>query len=644
MECDTNWPKCDDEHFSYPGAMSKDTVRWEGSMNLVGSAGKGTRRMLALATWGALGAASTMEACARSNDVLAAYDDAGLASGDVAQPPDADLLGEVLSEGAAACLSAVANKSSVGCEYYAVYPSNVTPGQPIDGCYVAFVTNTSSDAVTISVDFAGQALDVSAFAFMPTGTGSSIAYTPLPDGKLAPNQVALLFLASDTTDLACPKPAASAQIGGSAFGLAPAAHAGLSNPFHIRTDAPVVAYDLYPYLNGGAVIASASLLLPTSVWDTSYVAVGPWPDVPLLEGGILGNSSNSSPPELAVVAQADGTNVTITPSATIRGGPGVPGTPQGTPQTYSLSKGQLLLFQQKDDLTGSRIQSNLPVGVWGLSSGFSIYECCADTAHQQIPPVHALGHEYVGVRYRDRVDGKEETPPWRIVGAVDGTTLSYDPAAPPGAPTTLGLGQVVTFAAGDPFVVRSQDADHPFYLSGHMTGGGNPMPFGGADAGGGEDAAASDGGDASADGASDGGDAGHINDPLYFNGVGDPEFVNVIPSSQYLSSYVFYTDPTYENTSLVLVREKGTSGTFADVKLDCAGVLSGWQPVGTSGAYEFLRFDLAKGDDVGACANGRHQIDSVTPFAVTAWAWVEYSSYAYPAGASVHSVNTIVLR
>ena len=47
--------------------------------------------------------------------------------------------------------------------------------------------------------------------------------------------------------------------------------------------------------------------------------------------------------------------------------------------------------------------------------------------HQQIPPVKALGHEYVAVRYRNRLSTLDEAPPWRIVGAVDGTTLTYDP-------------------------------------------------------------------------------------------------------------------------------------------------------------------------------------------------------------------------
>ncbi|NOT29778.1 MAG: hypothetical protein HOP15_04930, partial [Planctomycetes bacterium] len=41
-----------------------------------------------------------------------------------------------------------------------------------------------------------------------------------------------------------------------------------------------------------------------------------------------------------------------------------------------------------------------------------------------------------------------------------------------------------------------------------------------------------------------------------------------IPPQQYLRSYVFFTDPTYSETNLVVVRAKTPNG-FADVSLDC---------------------------------------------------------------------------
>jgi hypothetical protein len=116
----------------------------------------------------------------------------------------------------------------------------------------------------------------------------------------------------------------------------------------------------------------------------------------------------------------------------------------------------------------------------------------------------------------------------------------------------------------------------------------------------------------------------------------------VIPPQQYLSKYVFFTDPTYGETNTVFVRKKGPNG-FADVNLDCAGVLSGWKPVGQSD-YEYTRVDLqTKQAKVGACDNGRHEASSNAPFGLTVWGWDAYVSYAYPAGASVKPINTVIV-
>ena len=44
-----------------------------------------------------------------------------------------------------------------------------------------------------------------------------------------------------------------------------------------------------------------------------------------------------------------------------------------------------------------------------------------------------------------------------------------------------------------------------------------------------------------------------------------------MPPEQYLQQYVFFTDPTYPETNLVVVRARGTDGQFHDVNLDCGG-------------------------------------------------------------------------
>jgi hypothetical protein len=519
-----------------------------------------------------------------------------------------------------ACQSASANKSTVGCDYYSIDPDVIVGG--IGECFAAYIANTWDAPVTLSVDWQGSSLDVSTFARIPSGSGPTITYSPLPKGQLPPGQVAILFLAhfnagGMNTTLNCPTGITPAVTTTDA-----AVHGtGIGSAFHITTSAPVSAYDIYPYGGGQTALASATLLLPTSAWDTSYVAVDAFTSSVIAEMA-------GAEPTLDIVASEDGTVVTLHPTVAIVGGGTVAAFPPGSTADYTLQKGQVLQFTQQSELTGTAISSNKPIGMWGGASCLNIdpSTCCCDAAHQEVPPVKELGHEYVGVIYRNRDDDAttDETPPWRFVGTVDGTTLTYDPAPPPGAPTSLEGGQLVQFNASGPFVVKSQDKKHPFYVSAHMSGC-----------------------------------------ETYFTPEdcrGDPEYVNVVPAQQFLSSYVFFTDPTYPETNLVVIRTKGTSG-FSDVTLDCAGTLTGWQPIGTGGTYEYTRIDLVRHnfDPQGGCNNGRHEMKSDGAFGVTVWGWgsaetggvygepsvggffSQAVSYAYPAGMGLRPINDIVI-
>lgn len=511
---------------------------------------------------------------------------------------------------APACEGAHATKSTLGCDYYAISP-DVVPAAAGE-CYAAVVANTWGTPVTISVERDGQELDPSLFGRIPSGSGPTLSYGELKNATLDPGQVAILFLAQFGENgigipALCPTGVTPAYTVADA-----AVHGtGLGKAFRISTSAPVVAYDIFPYGGGNTAVSSATLLLPTSAWGTNYVAVNAFPQ---------GEVASPGSPSLDIVAQEDGTLVTISPTVKIAGGPGVAASDVGKPITYSLEKGQVLQFTQPEELTGSPIQSNKPIGVWGGSSCLNVGlgTCCCDAAHQQIPPVGALGSEYVAVRYRNRKDGVEEAPPWRIVGLVDGTALTYDPPVD-GAPAVVVRGQVLTFEAPGPFVVKSQDDKHPFYFSAYMTG--CETHFTGSDC------------------------------------RGDPEFVNVVPAHQYLSSYVFFSDPTYPETNLVLVRAKH-NGTFEDVKLDCHGRIGGWTPIGIAGDYEYSRIDLVRDNFVpqGKCDNGRHSIRSDGPFSLTIWGWGSAAtgrpgtpffsqavSYAYPAGMNVAPINNVIV-
>jgi hypothetical protein len=238
---------------------------------------------------------------------------------------------------------------------------------------------------------------------------------------------------------------------------------------------------------------------------------------------------------------------------------------------------------------------NVPVGV-----------SFCDHGEQMVPPVKALGSRYVGVMYRSRVPA-ETTTFWRIIGAVDGTTLTY--SSPVGGPATLTAGQSVVFETGTPFVVSSQDKDHPFMLFTYMSGS-----------------------------------------TRFTSGFGDPDFVYDVPPEQYLHNYVFFTDPTYPVTNLVVIRARGTDQQFHDVTIDCLGVIPNWTPVDND--HQFARVDLTMGNfqNVGNCSTGRNEASSTAPFGLQVWGWgtsgttpnTQNVSYGYPGGMNVQQINDVI--
>ena len=487
-----------------------------------------------------------------------------------------------------ACQAAANNKQSVGCRYYATDMESYSPGY----CFAAFVANTWNAPVHIDVSFGGTSLPVANFVRIPVGGGASISYQPYDAvNGLPPGEVAVLLLSgSQGATPNCPAPPAMSAAAAGISGT------GVGQSFFIQTDVPVVAYQINPFGGGSVAVTGASLLLPTSAWDTNYVAVDAYRD------DITGPSMN-------IIAAEDQTQVTMVPVAAVQGGGGIPGSPASTPFSFTLNRGQQAQISQTAELTGSIIQSDKPIGFMAghpcMRTPYGVAYC--DHGEQMVPPIKALGSEYVGVMYRPRAG---EPAIWRLIGAVDGTQLSWTPDV--GGPATLNRGQVLELQTGTPFVVKSQDADHPFLLFTYMSGS-------------------------------------QWNQLSDTSGYGDVDFVISVPPAQYMSEYVFFTDPTYPETNLVIVRKK-LADSFADVNLDCAGNLTGWQPVGD---YEWARVDLVTGNftPVGNCNNGRHIITSDAPFGLWVWGWGTNNtsiftanvSYGYPGGMNVLPINTVVV-
>lgn len=513
-----------------------------------------------------------------------------------------------------ACQAAAQSKGSIGCDYYAPSPAffqNESGGSSYGGaCHAVFLANTWGRPAKLTVEHNGAPLDVTSFAYLPSGIGPSTTYNPLPADGIPPGEVAVLFLShrpgaqsSFGTTLECPRqPAVLADV---------AVHnSGRGKAFDVVSDTPLTAYDIMPYGGALSFLPSAAHVFPRSTWGTNYYALSPHPD----SAGQLW---------MMLVAAEDGTTVDILPTATLPGGADVPTLPAGATTQITLAAGEMAQWLGADP-TGSVLQSNKPIGVWTGSTYMRVSTDTSpggggqDAAHQQIAPISALGSEYVGAGVVTRTASlTPESVAYRMLGVVDGTTLVWDPAPPAGAPATLAAGQFAEFQTTSLFSVRAQDDDHPFMLTQYMPGAISNARPGCAEA-----------------------------PPLpgLSCGLGDEEWVIQLPPRQFLQRYVFFTDPTYATTNLVITRVKGPDG-FADVSLSCLGTVTGWQPVGASGQFEVAHVDLSRGfvGAAPACETSRHEAQSAGAFGITVWGTDYYASYGYPAGGNIGTINDVVV-
>jgi hypothetical protein len=441
----------------------------------------------------------------------------------------------------------------------------------------------------------------------------------IPSSGVPPGEVAVLFMEESPDEFKCPHNGA-VSVGTAISQTASVKQTGRGQAWHITTDAPASMYDILPYGGAASFLPGATILFPTTSWGSNYVAV-----VPPYGSGM--GSSAAGPQRGVLLALVDNTEVQIVPTVDLPSGTDVVAAPQNQVTTYTLKAGEFVQWALPYDhlappmeMSGSVIQSVShidggtapPVAFFGssgflcLASATSVGNGC-DSEHEQIPPVSALGNEYAVAPYTTRLASlAPESLPYRIVGMVDGTILTYDPPIQ-GAPTTLGKGTWFDFEATDAFVVRSKNTDHPFYIAQMMTGW-------------------------------------QLDGDSRSQQLGDADLVGVVPTAQFLPSYVFFTDLTYSTTTFTVVR-KSAQGVFKDVQVGCMNKpISEWKDIGTPGTYQFAQVDLVRdGTGTGSCSNGPQRAKSQGPFGLTVWGTDHAASYSYAAGMNIASVNQVVV-
>jgi hypothetical protein len=506
-----------------------------------------------------------------------------------------------------ACQAAAAAHGSIGCDFMVATPAFFAGLQPTysSPCFAIFVANNWGEDTKVTVDRNGTSYDPTAKGFgriSATGTAPS-AWSTIPTTGIPQGKVGVLFM-DDNPSYNYPCPVTAASTTTTAF-----ISSGRGQAWHITTSFPVSAYDILPFGGASSYLPGATLLYPTSAWGTNYIAA-----LPKLGSGT--NSGSMGPHWGQIVAFQSGTTVDIVPTANLPAGTNVTAAPQNVKTTYTLNAGEYVQWMpgynypggetSQMDMSGSIISSNNPIAFNGgngylcLGSATSTSGGC-DSDHEQIAPIQALGSTYAIVPFEPRGSGAESVI-YRFTGIVDGTSLTYDPPQT-GLPTTLNLGQLAEFESTKEFLVKSQDAQHPFHVAIMMPGcTGTP------------------------------------------NNLGDEDYGQMVPPAQFLTSYVFYSDVTYSTTNFTVVRNKTNQG-FMDVTIDCVGTVTGWKPVDSGDTYEYAWVDIVKGgvSQHNNCQNGPHTASSKGPFGITVWGEDSAASYGYPAGGNLATINSVVV-
>jgi hypothetical protein len=247
--------------------------------------------------------------------------------------------------------------------------------------------------------------------------------------------------------------------------------------FFIESDVPIAAYQFQPLDNLPPPYSNdASLLFPQHSFAQDYVAVTSYATGMTIQGGPTYPVNMGT--FVSVVATEDGTTVDTYPTAPIAGGPEA---------GVTIDRGQVFTILGDGEggsgianLSGTRVAADKPVAVFSgnvaAHEPLEVAGCCLDHVEHQMLPMSAWSDAYV-VAPPPRYDGKvDESFVVRMIGAFAGTTLEYGPALPAGAPTTIDDNEMVEFTTTQPFVVTGSE---PFAVTQFLQSNGT-LGYGGA--------------------------------------------------------------------------------------------------------------------------------------------------------------------
>jgi hypothetical protein len=382
-----------------------------------------------------------------------------------------------------------------------------------------------------------------------------------------------------------------------------------SGAFRLRSNGPVAVYQFNPLQfarvpnprtqDDFSFTNDASLLLPQNVLGKQYIAVG-------TTNGPLGWLPAGAPPAytgafLSIVsAQNEGTNnVTVRLTAPVQD----PANPTRTlpigEHSFQLDRGEVLQLVMPNipgDLTGTRIDSELPIAVFSGNSCTSspMNQPACDHVEEQLFPTTAWGRTYAVTPVRDRPTAVSHFV--RIIAQRDGVTLTFDGiSAPASCARTLNQGQFCEFESREAFQVTGSQ---PILVAQFLRGlGSNPV--------------------CQCNGSTC---------PIRPDCVGDPAMVLEVPTDQYRNFYNFLIPDSYQQNYVNV-----TAASGAMITLDGNPIAGASIPTGSNLVTYFLNVPP-----------GQHTLRAATPserFGIKVYGVASFTSYAFPGGLDLAAIS-----
>jgi hypothetical protein len=318
----------------------------------------------------------------------------------------------------------------------------------------------------------------------------------------------------------------------------------------------------------------ASILLPSTAMSGSYRLLSVGEGKPGVFLAVTGTQAATT----VQVELASGASV-------VPGGP-VGDVPPGGTFSFTLEAGDVVqvVSDGSGDLGGTLVTADKPVQVVSGSSCTSItfgdIEGSCDHVEETVQPAETLGKHYV-LPTPSGALGAAAGHHVRLFGNADGTTLTWSPAAPNGAPSVIDAGEVIDLGlvTTDLEVTGDKEIAVATFLA----------------------------------------SASQVNADDR-NGRGDPSQSQAVATEQFRTSYVFLAPLDYD-VNLIDV----TMPLDAVVTLDEAPLPATPTPIGSSG-FGVARVRLGEG------RAGAHALRSDKPVGVQVLGYGAYTSYQYPAG------------